>query len=384
MITQESHLPIARPPAEVFAFVADMTNAPRWQNGLHEVRRLTPGPLRVGTEHEFVRRFAGREVASRNRFVDFDPGRFVAFEFPHGSITGRGSYQVDPDGHGGCLLTSRVELHVTGVMRLAQPVLARVLRRDVRRDDQALKTLLEGAPIESPPPNTGDTARRVTRWAAWVAGATGCAANLLLAVFYAGRGTSLGMQGAAEWAGPANDVVGAVSSAAMVPMALGLLAHLGRPRGLVLVTWAAVGAMIALCASSVLLLRGVIPFTAQAAAAVPAVAMIFGWLLLVGRAGRATATSARPLSTAAVTIGAGLLTAFPLLGAAALLPNGSPGRLLLGGLGLTLGVAAFVAYPIWLLRLARSLHDTPATIERDTPHAEPAQTHRHAGATQTI
>jgi hypothetical protein len=146
MISQESRLPIARPPGEVFAFVSDMTNAPRWQAGLREVRRLTPGPLRVGTEHAFVRRFAGREVASRNRFVAFDPGRFVAFEFPQGWVTGRGSYRVEPDGHGGCLLTSRVELHPRGVMRLAQPVLARVLRRDVRRDDETLRAVLEQAP----------------------------------------------------------------------------------------------------------------------------------------------------------------------------------------------------------------------------------------------
>ena len=146
MICQESRLPIARPASEVFAFVADMTNAPRWQTGLREVRRLTPGPLGVGTEHEFVRRFAGREVATRNRFVAFEPGRFVAFEFPQGSITGLGSYRVEPEGNGGSLLTSRVELNLTGAMRLVQPVLARVLRRDVRRDDEALRALLEGAP----------------------------------------------------------------------------------------------------------------------------------------------------------------------------------------------------------------------------------------------
>ena len=92
-----------------------------------------------------MRRLAGREVASRNRFVAFDPGRFVAFEFPQGWVTGRGSYRVEPDGNGGCLLTARVDLEVKGAMRLAQPVLARVLRRDVRRDDQALKAALEHA-----------------------------------------------------------------------------------------------------------------------------------------------------------------------------------------------------------------------------------------------
>lgn len=61
-----------------------------------------------------MRRFAGREVVSRNRFVTFDPGRFVAFEFPQGWITGRSSYRVQPDGHGDSLLTSRVDLPSRG------------------------------------------------------------------------------------------------------------------------------------------------------------------------------------------------------------------------------------------------------------------------------
>lgn len=58
------------------------------------------------------------------------------------------------------------------------------------------------APIEPPPPNRGDAARQVTRWAALVAGATGCTANLLLATFYAGRATGVDQPGAFGWAGP--------------------------------------------------------------------------------------------------------------------------------------------------------------------------------------
>ena len=76
------------PASEVFDFVADHTNAPRWQSGLHEVRRITPGPIGVGTEHEFARRFAGMRIVSRNRFIAYEPGRFVSFEIPSGKITG--------------------------------------------------------------------------------------------------------------------------------------------------------------------------------------------------------------------------------------------------------------------------------------------------------
>lgn len=141
-----THLDVHRPAATVFAFVSDQLNAPRWQRGLHEVRRTTDGPIGVGTEHVFVRRFAGRRIESRNRFVEFDPGRYVAFEIPAGAITGRASYLLEPTGADRCHVTSTMRFNVAGWMRIAEPLLARVLQRDSRRDKQTLKALLETAP----------------------------------------------------------------------------------------------------------------------------------------------------------------------------------------------------------------------------------------------
>ncbi len=143
MITVESTVDIDRPSTEVFGFVADQTNAPEWQHGLHEVRRLTDGPIGVGTEHVFVRRFAGRQIESRNRFTHYEPGRSVRFEIPDGWLTGHASYLVEPNGAERCRLTSRMEFQVAGPAALASPLLARVLARDSRRDEAALKALLE-------------------------------------------------------------------------------------------------------------------------------------------------------------------------------------------------------------------------------------------------
>ncbi len=139
----QTRIDIARPAADVFDFVADQTNAPRWQKGLHEVRRTTPGPIGVGTEHVFVRRFAGMKIESRNRFTRYDPGRFVAFEIPSGQITGEASYLVEPTGTDTSRLTSEVHFRVSGLAGLAAPLLARVFERDTKRDEAALKEVLE-------------------------------------------------------------------------------------------------------------------------------------------------------------------------------------------------------------------------------------------------
>lgn len=145
VIDVETKLSIDRPAGEVFAFVSDQTNAPAWQQGLLDVQRTTPGPIGVGSEHIFVRNFAGRRIESRNRFIAYDvAGHFVEFEIPHGPITGVASYRVEPRSSETCLLTSRMQFVVSGVMRLATPILARVLRRDSERDELRLKEFLEG------------------------------------------------------------------------------------------------------------------------------------------------------------------------------------------------------------------------------------------------
>ena len=91
----------------------------------------------------FVRPFAGRRIESRNRFTRYEPGRLVHFEIPNGWLTGQASYLVEPHGAGRCRLTSRIKFQVAGPAALASPLLARVLARDSRRDEAALKALLE-------------------------------------------------------------------------------------------------------------------------------------------------------------------------------------------------------------------------------------------------
>ena len=139
----QTRIDIDRPAEEVFDFVADQTNAPRWQSGLHEVRRITPVPVGVGTEHVFARRFAGINIESQNRYTAYEPGRFVAFEIPSGKITGKASYLVEPTGERTSRLISEVHFRVSGLAGLATPILARVFERDSRKNVAALKALLE-------------------------------------------------------------------------------------------------------------------------------------------------------------------------------------------------------------------------------------------------
>lgn len=142
MFVVESVVDIDRPVPEVFEFVSDMTNAPSWQAGLRSVERIPPGPVHVGSEHVFERRFAGRTLRSRNRITAFHHPSMIAFEIPDGWMSGRAAYEVTPTS-GGSRVSCRMEFRASGPGRLLEPLLARVLSNDSRRDDRRLKAVLE-------------------------------------------------------------------------------------------------------------------------------------------------------------------------------------------------------------------------------------------------
>lgn len=146
MIRVTKSVLIHRSAEDVFEFVSNQENAPRWQNGLVEVRRLTDGPPRVGTRHAFVRTFMGKQLVAENEFVEFDPPRRVAFRVTTGPMPGGGSYVVEADAEG-ARLTSTVEMEASGFLSLAEPLVARTLRRDVEANLARLKGMLESSPV---------------------------------------------------------------------------------------------------------------------------------------------------------------------------------------------------------------------------------------------
>lgn len=367
MFTVETTIRIARPVDEVFGFVADMTNAPSWQRGLHSVRRIPPGPVGVGSEHVFERRFAGRVLRSANRITAYNPPRLIAFEIPEGWIRGRAHYVVDPAA-GGSQVTCRMEFTAAGPARLFEPVLARVLAHDARGDDQHLKALLEHGPQPSRP------GTRLARWALF-AGVTGCAANGLLAAYYASSFTL-------AWAGPGNDLIGGVlSTTATIPVLLGLPALLPRTPAMRAMTALAPLAAATLVTSSVLLVADVIDFGASAAVGVAYFAALTGWLLTIGRSTDPTGILTGRIRRTARWIGSAGLAGLAFAGAAAVAaaathePRGLP-VVLPAGMALTLGVPAAAAIPIWMIALARHLARPPDPADAASSTDPLAASHR--------
>ncbi len=60
MFTIQQDVTIARPVDQVFAFLADPANIPRWRPDVVETR--SGGPLQAGSEFEEIINFGGRKA----------------------------------------------------------------------------------------------------------------------------------------------------------------------------------------------------------------------------------------------------------------------------------------------------------------------------------
>lgn len=135
----EAH--VARSPHEVAAYMFDPHHDPEWITGIQHVDPPA-APVGVGTETHRLARFMGRRIDYVLRVIEHVPDRLLVMESVRAPFPMGVTYGVEPDGSG-----SRVRLRVTGgyglLMRLAQPIVTRQIRRSLQADLRHLRGRLE-------------------------------------------------------------------------------------------------------------------------------------------------------------------------------------------------------------------------------------------------
>ena len=212
--------------------------------------------------------------------------------------------------------------------------------------------------------------RTVDRWGL-VAGVTGTLGNVLLAILFLTPA-----DGPYAWTGPANDTIGIVATLTMIPIAAALLTVCGDRPGLGAVTSLAILAMVMIAAVSLLFVLGRAPFSADVDSSYVGLVFIFGWLLAVGRAGRASGRLPRQVAGWGVALGAAGLAGAVLLTASTLTPAGAALQHVAFAAGALAAGPVFAAYPVWLAvlsyRLPNHLADPASTGDSQTAVSRPA------------
>jgi uncharacterized protein YndB with AHSA1/START domain len=137
----ENTVMINRPTPEVFAFLADLENIPRWNYAIVETHKVSQGPVGVGTIYRQVRSVP-RRSEERFEVTAYDPPRRLEIRGRLGPFPSRLSYALDaiPEG---TRVTNAVELELRGPGRLLGPVAVPRVRDAVAANLQKLKELLE-------------------------------------------------------------------------------------------------------------------------------------------------------------------------------------------------------------------------------------------------
>lgn len=141
MATFENTVIIRRPIEEVFGFLSHFENVPKWNYAIVETRKVSEGPVGVGTTYHQVRSVPSR---SEERFevTVYNPSRHLEIRGQLGPFPSRLSYALDalPEG---TRVTNTVELELRGPGRLLGRVAVPRVRDAVAANLRKLKEVLE-------------------------------------------------------------------------------------------------------------------------------------------------------------------------------------------------------------------------------------------------
>jgi carbon monoxide dehydrogenase subunit G len=131
---------IDRPRPEVFRFLADGENDPRWRPGVTDMTRVSG--TGVGTRYrQGVKGPLGRRIPADIEITELRESELIAFRGLSGPVRPTGRYELTDDG-AGTRVRFVLDAKPTGIGRLMAPMVQRSMTGEVGALDN-LKRLLE-------------------------------------------------------------------------------------------------------------------------------------------------------------------------------------------------------------------------------------------------
>jgi uncharacterized membrane protein len=132
---------VRRPREEVAAYMTDPANDPEWIGGLREARLVGDGPLGEGSRVARVASFMGRRVEYVNEIATLEPGRVLEMRSVKAPFPMHITYTFE-DADGATIVHNRVR-GGGGLFSLGSPLFAPMVKRNVQKDLERMRDLLE-------------------------------------------------------------------------------------------------------------------------------------------------------------------------------------------------------------------------------------------------
>lgn len=146
MIEVTSEVLVDRPVDVVFDYLADPTNNPAWQDGMVACSWRSDPPIAVGSVYEQHATMMGRQIESVFEVTAYDgegDERSITIRTIESTFPIEVTRTVVATGDGTSRASAVVRGDASGVFRLAEPLMRRVVQRSVRGDYARLKQVLE-------------------------------------------------------------------------------------------------------------------------------------------------------------------------------------------------------------------------------------------------
>lgn len=142
MIKVGGSIEISSPQSQVFTFISDLNNIPRWQSEVVQSTVVTPGPLKVGTRFDEVVKVGPWRLHNHCVVTQYEPERRMAFKAESSPVEFEGKITLEQI-KDKTLVTMDGTASLKGFYRMMQFALASDLRKGVRQELRALKEILE-------------------------------------------------------------------------------------------------------------------------------------------------------------------------------------------------------------------------------------------------
>ena len=132
---------IDRPKDSVFAYLADLENLPSWNYAIQQTRKVSAGPVAVGSLFHQVRNVPVHREESLE-VIEYEADRRLTIRGTLNTLPARLSYVLEAEGRA-TVLTNTVDLAVRGPLALVSPIATRQIKAAVAANLQVLKEILE-------------------------------------------------------------------------------------------------------------------------------------------------------------------------------------------------------------------------------------------------
>lgn len=151
MITFEVSILIRRPAKDVFEFVADGRNASKWNSAVVEAKKVSEGPIGLGTKFWMARELPGGRFENDFEIIEYEPDTKLTVKITSGATPFVYHYRFEQVGKDTMFsVTAEGEkkgLEVLGVRARIAPevLLANLIKKGVEDNFKTLKELLESS-----------------------------------------------------------------------------------------------------------------------------------------------------------------------------------------------------------------------------------------------